>query len=319
MMKSKPILFIVSLLTILTLISACAKATPTPGEAPTTTQAPATAAPVETTAPTETPPAGAAEDPNALPPEPQLITFTAADGTELQGYYYPSAKNPAPVVVFMHWMMGDRSDWNELAVWLQNRGQINPFPNPGDGAEFRWWDPTWFPEVPIDRSYGVFVFTFRTCLPFDQGGCPNINEAGWLLDAQAAMLKARELEGVDPERIVAIGSSIGADGAPDGCKFLNDQFPGSCQGSLSLSPGGYLTIPYVGIVSQMGQATPPTPAWCLADEEEFGMCEAAEMAGNTAYQDFMIPTGDHGNMLLRPDLDPLPMQLILDFLAETLK
>jgi len=33
------------------------------------------------------------------------------------------------------------------------------------------------------------------------------------------MLKATELEGVDPTKIVAMGSSIGADGAPDGCAW----------------------------------------------------------------------------------------------------
>jgi hypothetical protein len=325
-MRSRRVFLFFVLFTILTLIAACGKATPTiiktstPAEKPAaiaTQPAPQTAIP--SAAATDAPTAAPLEDANALPPEPQLITFTSSDGTALQGYYYPSAHNPSPLVVFMHWMMGNQSDWNELAVWLQNRGQINPFPNPGDPAKFHWWDPSWFPEVPVDRSYAVFVFTFRTCLPFDQGGCPTINEAGWLKDAQAAILKARELEGVDPQRIVAIGSSIGADGVPDGCKFLNDQFPGSCLGALSLSPGGYLTIPYTTIVSEMGKATPPTAAWCLADEKEFEICSTAEGAGNAAYKDFKIQGGGHGNMLLSPDLDPLPMQLILEFLDETLK
>ena len=46
----------------------------------------------------------------------------------LKGYYYPSASDqPAPLVVLMHWVMGDMSDWYEIAPWLQNRGLENPF------------------------------------------------------------------------------------------------------------------------------------------------------------------------------------------------
>ena len=67
----------------------------------------------------------------------------------------------------------------------------------------------------------------------------------------------------------------------------------------------------------MGQSQPPVAAWCLADENEVGICEMAEVVGNPAYQTFMIPGGQHGNLLLRPRLEPLPMQLILDFLAQT--
>ncbi|MEW6093029.1 MAG: hypothetical protein AB1531_03590 [Chloroflexota bacterium] len=252
---------------------------------------------------------------NALPPDPQEVAFQASDGRSLTGYYYPAAVNPAPVVVFMHWMGGDKSDWYELAPWLQNRGLDNPFPNPSTEP---WWDPTWFPEVPAGVSYGVFIFSFRGCEPYTTG-CASAEGSSetWLLDAQAAMQTAAGLEGVDPTKVVAIGSSIGADGAPDACAWLNEQTPGSCQGALSLSPGGYLDIPYPQAVQDLGEDQPPVAAWCLADESEFGICEAAEMVGNPAYQDFMIPGGGHGNFLLRPDLDPLPMQIILDFLAET--
>jgi hypothetical protein len=129
------------------------------------------------------------------------------------------------------------------------------------------------------------------------------------------METARGLAGVDPARVAAIGSSIGADGAPDGCAWLNELYPGSCQGVLSLSPGGYLGIPYADIVGKLGENVPATPTWCLADGNEIVMCEMAESAGNTAFQSFEIPGGSHGNHLLSPDLEPLPMQLILDFLA----
>jgi pimeloyl-ACP methyl ester carboxylesterase len=248
----------------------------------------------------------------ALAPEPEEITFQASDGQELSGYYYPAAVNPAPVVVFMHWVAGNMADWYEIAPWLQNRGLKNPFPNPGDES---WWDPTWFPPVPQGTSYGVFIFSFRSCEPYDTG-CTTGTPPEWLLDAQAAVDTASQLDGVDPTKVVTIGSSIGADGAIDGCAYLAEQQPGSCQGALSLSPGDYLTVVYREAVKSLGEAQPPVAAWCLADEFEVEFCNAASDVGNTKFNPVEIPNGGHGNFQLRPDLEPLPMQLILDFLSQ---
>jgi len=139
--------------------------------------------------------------------------------------------------------------------------------------------------------------------------------SGW--DAQAAMSTAASLEGVDPAAIVAIGSSIGADGAPDACAWLDKQGAGSCWGALSLSPAGYMGIPYAEAVRDLGQYLPPAAAWCLADENEIDRCNTAADSGNPAFRAIEIPGSGHGTMLLRPGLDPLPMQLILDFLSET--
>jgi hypothetical protein len=252
-------------------------------------------------------------DSSALPSTPQEVTFQASDGQALGGVYYPAAVNPAPLVVLMHWAGGDKSDWYEVAPWLQNRGLTNPFPNPGTED---WWDPTWFPAVPAEASYGVFIFSLRGCLPTPDG-CTVWTPAEWLLDIQAAMLTSAALEGVDEGRIVTIGSSVGADGAPDGCAWLNEQQPGSCQGALSLSPGNYLDNPYPQVVGTLGRNQPPVAAWCLADQNEFSLCQSAEGSANPAYRDLMILDGQHGTMLLRTGLEPLPMQVILDFLAET--
>lgn len=254
-----------------------------------------------------------AEEGGVLPPEPQEVTFLASDGQALSGYYYPAAVSPAPLVVLMHWVGGNMSDWYEIAPWLQNRRLDNPFDNPGTET---WWDPSWFPAVPAEASYGVFIFSFRDCAPYD-AGCAGMTPEAWLLDAQAAMETAWELEGVDPTKVVAIGSSIGADGAADGCAWLNEQHPGACQGALSLSPGGYLGVPYHEVVGALGGTEPATAAWCLADEVEVGICEGVDAASNTAFKIYTIPGGSHGTWMLKPDLDPLPLQLILDFLAET--
>ncbi|MFH1524784.1 MAG: hypothetical protein ABIF04_07440 [Chloroflexota bacterium] len=302
---------VIALLIAVFILAACGKgAVPTTGATEAQIEGSTESTPIPPAATsTDEPPSGSP----ALAPDPQEVTFQASDGQELKGLYYPAAINPAPVVVFMHWVGGDKSDWYEIAVWLQNRGQANPFPNPSDEP---WWDPTWFPAVPADRSYGVFIFSFRGCTPY-KVGCTDGGPEVWLLDAQAAMLEASQLEGVDPTQIVAIGSSIGADGAPDACFWLNEQKPGSCKGALSLSPGGFLKIPYPVAVLTLGKNQPPVAAWCLADETEFGVCESAEMVDNPEYMDFMIPGGGHGNMLLRPGLEPLPMQTILDFLSAT--
>jgi len=249
-----------------------------------------------------------------LPPEPQPISFNASDGTVLNGYYYPAAVNPAPMVVMMHWAGDDMSAWYELAVWLQNRGQINPFQNPGT---LPWWDPTWFPQVPADKSYGVFIFTFRGCNS-SATGCLSFNTTGWLDDAQSAMLAVRELEGVDPDRIVAVGSSIGGDGAVDGCLHLHQKYPGSCKGAFSLSPNNYLNIKYERVIEELGKTDPPISVWCVAAPFQFETCKRAQLKGNPAYMAYQIPDGSHGTGLLRPGLEPLPIQLMLDFLDTTL-
>ncbi len=291
------------------------------------------AAAVETNVPTkqaaataETPAAVSTPTPKPSPTvsekgstKPQEIQFQASDGQQLKGRYYPAAVEPAPVVVLMHWVNGDMTDWNEIAPWLQNRGLKNPYPNctGRQMAQGKWWDPTWFPEIPQDTSYGVFVFTFRDHAPC--AGANAFNESGWLLDAQAAMRKASELAGVDPTRIAAVGSSIGADGAADACFWINEQKPGTCKGALSLSPGGFLGISYADAVGKLGKEQPPVAAWCLADSSEIGFCNMAKQAENPAFRAIEIANGHHGNLLLVPEAKPSTMQTILNFLAEVLK
>jgi dienelactone hydrolase len=250
-----------------------------------------------------------------LPADPQEISFQAADGQELKGFYYPSAtKQSAPLVVLMHWAGGDMSDWYEIAPWLQNRGLKNTFTTP---SGFGWWIPSWFPSMASDQSYGVFIFSFRNCSPFPEG-CSKFDIDGWTLDAQAALQKAATLEGVDPNRISAIGSSIGADGVVDACAWINSQQPGACRGALSLSPGNYLGISYSDMVKQLGELTEPVSAWCFADEKEISFCNDAEQMGNSLFHKIKFPRGGHGNNLLSRVVEPSAMQGILDFLDLTI-
>jgi hypothetical protein len=272
-------------------VPAEAPAEPTPTEPePTPTEAP----------PTDTPePTPVEEGLPRLPADPQQIAFQAGDGQQLVGMYYPAAVNPAPAVVLMHWAPGDQNDWPEIAKWLQNRGAST-----GSGQSGTpWLDPSWFPPMLEGLSFAVFTFTFRGC----EGGCSSFEPAGWLLDAQAAVETTKGLEGVDPSWLVAIGASIGADGAIDACGE-------GCLGGLSLSPGSYLGVPYAEAVTALGEEEPAKPAWCLAaegDRESAPTCRSAE---GDHYRMIIYPSTDHGMQLIRPETDPETLGVILEFL-----
>ena len=269
--------------------------------------------PTDTSQPVEEPtPSLPAFEP--LPPEPQEVTFQAADGQDLMGLYYPAAVDAAPLVVLMHWAPGDQYDWPAIAFWLQNRGLSE------DDLEFSpasmgpWLDSSWFPEIPAESSYAVFSFTFRGC----DGGCSSFDREAWLLDAQAAMQTAYMLEGIDQTRIVSAGASIGADGAPDGCLWLNEQAPGSCQGGFSFSPGGYLSLDYSQVVAGLETFDPAVPVWCLYAEGDKASAEACRSATGDLYQSFGYSGSGHGIELIGPDIEPNTLQLLLDFITQTI-
>lgn len=239
----------------------------------------------------------------------QEITFTASDGTELQGIFYPADSPGAPLVIMMHWAPGDQSDYVEMAYWLQNRGLGGGSANP-DGLP--WLDPSWFPMLGESVTYNVFTFTFRQC----EGGCSAFLREEWLIDAQSAVEFAYGLEGIDQENIVNVGASIGSDGAADGCLYLNEQHPGACKGAFSISAGDYLTLKYKDVVKQLGADA--IPAWCLyaiSDVESSFVCGGFEADNYTPYE-----IGDgHGMMLVRPDVDPNPLDLMLEFFSMTIE
>lgn len=280
----------------------------------------ATAAPVQTAIPSGTEVIETMTEPSndiptvlsPLPADPQVIRFTASDGQELTGTYYPAKTNPAPLIVLMHWIRSDQTDWATVAVWLQNRGVPDGIANPAG----TWQDGSWFPELPDDFSIGVFIFTFRGCLPNKR--CPNFDGSGWLLDAQAALQKAATLEGVDPARIITAGASIGADGAVDTCALANRTVPGSCRGAFVLSPGSYLGMSYPTAVQQLQSPASGAamPVWCLADENEISICEQGE--GET-YRSIEVKGGGHGMSLIAPDLDPQALDLLIEFIQQTVE
>lgn len=277
--------------------------TEVPTEVPPTEAPPTEVPPTEMPAPTEDP------GPPPLAPEPQDFTFTAADGQELPGRYYPAAVNPAPVVVLMHWAGGDQNDWVEIAYWLQNRGL-------GGQSEVSapWLDPSWFPPMPESASFAVFTFSFRGC----DGGCSDFDTAGFLLDAQAAMQTAAGLEGVDPLRVLSAGASIGADGAPDGCLYLNESSP-ACQGAFSFSPGSYLTLPYADVINGLEGMEPPVPVHCLYASGDTTSAQTCQSAGGEHYLTHEWSGDMHGMRLIQPGLEPNALELFVEFVLAELE
>lgn len=218
-------------------------------ENPTLTPAPsATYTPAPTFTPTVTPIV-------ILPPEPIEVSFFTEDGLELDGLYYPAAENPAPLIVLFHWARGDMTEWEQVALWLQDRDQLERVPD----YNHSWKSSVWFPEYQSDGPLGVFVFTLRGC----QDGCSIYSPGEWLVDIEAAMLKAAQLQGVDEDRIVTAGASIGADGALFGCIWMNQEGLGTCRGTFSLSPASLLTMPYDELAQQLIGTEPALPVYCL--------------------------------------------------------
>jgi len=277
------------------------KASPTATLAPSNTPEPPIPTPVTPTA-TEVP------EEQALPPDPVSQRITARDGKELDGMLYPAASSDAPMVVLMHWAPGDQWDWAAIGPWLQNRDFLPQIPdNPPP-----WLMPDWFPRISEDFSSHVFTFTYRGC----EGGCQALNREEWLMDTEAAMDHLQTLEDVAFSQVITIGASIGADGAAYGCYYLNEN-GGSCQGALSISPGGYLTRPYPEEVKNLGKSDPPTPAWCLYSMEDQESAVMCENAAGEHYRGASYPGNTHGMALVVPDTDPNPLDLVLEFLVLT--
>jgi len=266
------------------------------------------------------PPKSTAGTPSDLPPEPRPIKFQTTDGqATLDGLHYPAATKGAPVVVLMHWGNSDQAAWAEIATWLQNRGLGGKSPNPDN---LSWLDPSWFPPVPKGQSLNVFTFTFRGC---DASGCKQDTPRSWWIDANSAMKAASGLEGVDLHKIVAAGASLGADGAADGCFWLNVAprniaGEGYCPGAFSLSPGGYLGVPYAEAVKQLQARQPPPPAWCLYARLDSPAALACQSASGGAYRAIAFAgTGvPHGMALITPKVEPAALQLMLDWLKASL-
>lgn len=236
----------------------------------------------------------------ALPPEPQRIEFVTEDNVPLVGYYYPAAVNPAPVVVLMHWAEGDQTDWLDVGMvtWLQNRGT-----NLQEREVQKTFDtPFPFKMMDSNRSFAVFTFDFRGYGESGFGG----DWSKYILDAKAAYRTAASLEGVDPDQVIGIGASIGADAVVDACE--------NCLAALSLSPGDYLGVPYADAVGQMEKAGKTT--MCVAAETDMTAYYRCKDLSGEHFVKQIYPSGGHAMRLFRQELnlDPPVDDILYQFL-----
>jgi len=244
-----------------------------------------------------------------LDSEPLVISFTTEDGVDLEGMYYPASENPAPLIVLFHWARGDMTEWEQIALWLQDRDQLVRAPD----YNHAWKSSDWFPDFQSGEPLGVFTLTFRGC----QDGCSTYSPGEWLLDVEAAMLTITKLQGVDKERIITVGTSIGADGALYGCTWMNQVGIGACNGSFSISPASLLTLPYDELASYLVGLDPPIPVQCLyglRDDASVETC--ADLPGVAAVDYGYIE--NHGFELIQPDQTPDPLVLLNDFINSAL-
>ena len=273
-----------------------------------TTQTPA--APSDTPVPTLTSTPSPTFTPSVTPvvildPDPVDVTFVTEDGYELNGLYYPASENPAPIIVLLHWAQGDLAEWDPIALWLQNRGLLNRTLD----YNHSWKSSEWFPENNLEGPLGVFVFTLRNC----EGGCQSYQPAEWLLDIEAAMRTATQLQGVDKTMILTGGASIGADGALYGCAWINKTGTGKCLGSYSLSPASLLTIPYDQLAAELIAGVPPSQVYCLYGLRDDASVETC--SGITEINRFDYGyIENHGLELFQPGKSPDPLELLLAFI-----
>ena len=275
-------LFLTILLVLVLGLSACGAETPVEPApaAPEEMPADMEEATAEPAAPTDAP-EPTSETAAEFKPQPadgQRVEFQAEDGTKLVGYYYPAGVPDAPVVVLMHWARGDQNDWlkNGMVDWLQNRGTQH-----GTNAPAR--QSVIYPVMPENVSFAVFTFDFREYGESEGSFSPD----GLVMDAKAAYEKAKTLEGVDPTRLGGIGSSIGADGVVDGCAD-------GCLGTLSLSPGSYLNVPYTNAVKLLDDEEKPVT--CVASEGDITSANTCKAAAGNFYEAILYTGSEHGDM-----------------------
>lgn len=257
-----------------------------------------------------------------LPAAPQRLEFESEDGLKLVGTYYPPEKCGAPLALMMHQAGGDRVDWEDLALWMQNRNDETVGRSTVVLASYAA-QYTWFPEMPENLSFGVFAFDFR-----DHGESASSGEsfdaAGFLMDGRAALAFGKQLQGIDPTQVITIGASIGADASVDVCLVLDgvniasNQVDQGCIGALPLSPGNFLNVDYVAAATRLGAAPHDVKIECIANLDDGNSPELCSSNIGPHHHGTVYPGNAHGVPMIQMDLTPDIGQVILDFLLNAL-
>ncbi len=268
---------------------------------------PAEEAPIEEAPATDLPATAApepAEEPadtvvsETLPPDPQEILIPTADGVDLAATYWPAATSPAPVIVLMHQINMDGGAWAAIGPWLQNRGLAE-----GLTGDEPFLDPSWFPQLPADFSVGVIAITFRGC----EGGCSGFDPEGWEEDARAAVAYAASLPESTGE-VFTMGTSIGADGAVNGCALTE----GACVGAMPLSPGSFLAREFAADAALLTEAG--VPVKCFTTEGDTPSAFTCGSFSGDLYEAVVYEGDAHGIYMIMPEMDVLTR--LVGFLEE---
>lgn len=219
----------------------------------------------------------AAAETMPLPNEGERFEFESEDGTVLVGSYWPGTESPSPGVILMHQYRASKEDWHSVVATLQH--------GPG---------------------YAVFAFDFRG---HGESGGHRDDWKSMIGDSNAALAFFATLPGVDPQRIVMVGSSIGADAAVDSCGS-------GCIGSISLSPGSYLRMPY----NEALLALNDKPVLCVASEDDFPDAKTCLDGVDAGLSDYLLQIYEgntHGIAMFDiTDQAPILTDLIMEWLAE---
>lgn len=208
--------------------------------------------------------------PLSLPPTPPVnakkdifdIGMVTDDGVHLQGTYYRPAAVDAPGVVLLHMLGRKRQDWDAFARQLQ------------------------------DAGYGVIAIDLR-----GHGESDGKREwAKMTQDAAIATQFIRSREEIDPDRIVLMGASIGANIA------INDaaQDP-DVAGVALLSPGlDYRGVKTAEAVKQYG-ARPLFIAASSEDEYATKSARKLDALAQGPHQLLILKNQGHGTQMLGKD------------------
>jgi hypothetical protein len=242
--------------------------------------------------------------PTPLPIDPLNLKFMTSDEVELDGEFWAPTYPNAPVVVLMHqYPMDHNIEWVAIAPWLQNRGLAQFVRSGGE----LWSDPRWFSPIIEGVDFGVFTFTFRNCL----GGCREDSVESreeWILDAVAAIESAASFITVDSQKVIVVGTSIGADAAVNACARLLDSEKVTCIGAVSLSPGSFLGVSYADSVNQLVEAG--VPVKCVAAEGDTLSADTCNSIEADGFESIVTTGSAHGIRLFDPSL-PIDLSVLL--------
>ncbi len=295
------------LLSLLTALAACRFSADTPPQAtdlPAQPPAPTrTARATLTPIPPPTRRATITPEPSSTPinitvtpyfnPQGERITIQTEDGLELVGYYYIAPQPNSPVVILMHQFRSNQAEaWpaSDLIPWLQNypvKGE-NP-PEPTFSAQGK------LPLLPPELHFNVLTFDFRGHGE-SQGQAASATTSemgqGFLLDAKAAYARAALLPNADPNKIIGIGTSIGADAVVDACGQ-------GCIGAFAISPGSYLGLGwYDNAYRVINSGRPVRCMYSVNDVPSANACTS--LTENAFYKVLAAEGKKHGQDFLEP-------------------